>query len=136
MRKRGRDRGDSGEISCPAVGVLTDISASPTSASSGALKRLPIKSRVWRLYPRRTGRHVRRQRAHRRMSRKATCRKIFYGFGEENDVRAVDVRSLGEATAPLSLSLVYGDDRFPLVRLVSPGRPHGQNSLAVRSRRA
>lgn len=128
MRKRG-EIGELCEISRPAVGVLTDISASHIGVLGSIEEIADAKAELLEALPRDGLAVMCGDNEHiRRMSRKATCRKIFYGFGEENNVRAVDVRSLGSDGS--SFTLVYKDDRFPLVVKV-PGAHMVQNSLAA-----
>ena len=128
MRKRG-EIADLCDVSLPTVGVLTDISASHIGVL-GSIEEIALaKAELLEGLPRHGLAVMCGDNEHiLRMSRKATCRKIFYGFGEENQVRAVVVRSLGSDGS--SFTALYKSDRFPL-RLKFPGVHMVQNALAA-----
>ncbi|HHY45026.1 MAG TPA: UDP-N-acetylmuramoyl-tripeptide--D-alanyl-D-alanine ligase [Firmicutes bacterium] len=128
MRKRGEIR-ELCEISRPVVGVLTDISASHIGVLGSIDEIAHAKAEILEALPRDGLAVMCGDNEHiRRMSHKATCRKVFYGLAEGNDVRAVDLRSLGGDGS--SFTAVYKNDRFPLVVRV-PGAHMVQNSLAA-----
>lgn len=128
MRKRG-EIADLCAVSLPAVGVLTDISVSHIGVL-GSLEEIALaKAEILEALPRDGLAVMCGDNEHiRRMDHRAKCRRLCYGFGEENDVRAVDVEPLGWEGANFTVS--YKGDRFPL-RLRIPGVHQVQNSLAA-----
>ncbi len=128
MRKRGEIR-ELCEICLPEIGVLTDISASHIGVL-GSIEEIALaKAEILEALPR-DGLAVMcgDNEYIRRVSERASCRRVFYGFGEGNDLRAVDIKSLGEGGS--EFTAVYKGDRIPLATKV-PGLHMVQNSLAA-----
>jgi UDP-N-acetylmuramoyl-tripeptide--D-alanyl-D-alanine ligase len=128
MRARG-EIADLCSISRPAVGVLTDISVSHIGVLGSIDEIALAKAEILEELPPDglavmcgDNEHIRRMRS------KARCRRIFYGLGSENDVKAEDIRSLGVDGS--SFTAVYGTGRYPL-KVRVPGIHQVQNALAA-----
>jgi UDP-N-acetylmuramoyl-tripeptide--D-alanyl-D-alanine ligase len=128
MRKRGEIR-DLCQVSRPAIGILTDISASHIGVL-GSLEEIAVsKAELLEALPR-DGLAVMcgDNEYVRKMSAKAKCRRLFYGFSPENDIQAVDVESLGKDGSRFVAR--YRGDRLAL-RIRVPGAHQVQNALAA-----
>ncbi len=128
MRKRGEITGLC-RTARPRIGILTDISASHIGvlgnieeialAKAELLERLPPEGlafldgdNAWV----------------RKVSSRARCKAVFYGFGENCHYRGVNVRSWGERGT--SFDVLHQGARFPFV-LSIPGKHQVQNALAA-----
>lgn len=128
MRKRGEIR-DLCLVSRPEIGILTDISVSHIGVL-GSIEEIALsKAELLEALPEGglavmcgDNEHV------RKVSRKAKCRRLFYGFGPDNDVRAADVEILGADGSRFTAE--YKGERRA-VRLSAPGAHQVQNALAA-----
>jgi UDP-N-acetylmuramoyl-tripeptide--D-alanyl-D-alanine ligase len=128
MRKRG-EIADLCRTANPVAGILTDISLSHigilgnldeiAGAKAELLESLPSDGLAlcagdnpWV----------------RRVSTKAACRTLFYGFGENCHCRGTNVKSLGQDGS--SFDVLYGGSRFTF-ELRIPGVHQVQNALAA-----
>ncbi len=128
MRARG-EIADLCRISRPTVGVLTDISVSHIGVLGSIDEIALAKAEILEELPPDGLAVMCGDNEHiRKMSAKARCRKIFYGLGSENDVKAENIQSLGVGGS--SFTAVYKTGRYPLTVRV-PGVHQVQNALAA-----
>lgn len=128
MRKRGEIE-DLCLLSKPEIGILTDISVSHIGVL-GSIDEIALsKAELLEALPPHglavmcgDNEHV------REVSTKAKCKKLFYGFGAENDVRAAGVEPLGAEGS--KFVAIYKGDKMPM-RVCVPGVHQVQNSLAA-----
>ncbi len=128
MRKRGEIT-ELCHTAQPVAGILTDISLSHVGVL-GSIQEIALAKAelLENLPPSGLALLAGDNPWIRRVSSKALCRTIFYGFAEDCHCRCVNVKSLGKHGS--CFDVLYGGSRFPFVLKV-PGAHQVQNALAA-----
>lgn len=130
MAMRGRGEISSlCNIALPKIGVLTDISASHIGLLGSIEEIAMAKAELLESLPA-DGLAVLASDNEwiRKVSHRCACRKVFYGFSDGADCRAVEVKECDENGSLFTVS--YRGCSFD-VRLPVPGRHQIQNALAA-----
>ncbi len=116
-------------VAKPSVGVLTDISMSHIE-KLGSLEGIAgAKAELLKCLPREgTAVMCGDNPLVREVSGQAPCRKVFYGFSEDVDFRAVDILPLGKEGSEFT---VLGQGQRHRFYLNVPGRHQVKNALAA-----
>ncbi len=128
MRKRGEIR-ELCEVAGPSIGILTDISMSHIGVLGSTTEIALAKSELLQCLP---GNGLAVMCADneliRKVSHRAKCRKVFYGFSEDAECRGVDVRPRGALGT--DFAAIYRGERYEFTLNV-PGAHQVQNALAA-----
>lgn len=128
MRKRGEIH-ELCKVAGPSIGILTDISMSHIGVLGSTGEIALAKSELLECLP---GNGLAVMCADnefvRKVSHRAKCRKIFYGFSEDAECRGVDVRTRGALRT--DFAAIYRGERYEFT-LNAPGAHQVQNALAA-----